>query len=458
MRPLIAFISGIGLCVSASAASLAASPAADPAPVPAKPAAQTEAKTTPDKPRSLEPDDQTLRVTGSADGKTIFMIGKLDGGSYLKFRRVALTLPKADTVFLGSQGGLVLEGYLIGTLVRERKMKTFVDALCASSCTQIFIAGAERIVAPNAKVGFHESYRTDENGMPIEEEPGTKNRNALMRASYARSGIATDFVTKALATPYSDMWYPDFAEMEKAKVLTRRAVGTEWRPPFTLGQSRAAIEESLLKRPFWQELQKRETKLFEDAIDGAWRSGQVGLASDQIPAHAQSIASDTLLERLSIAPDDVVDGYLTLINDQIQKTRGVDVSRCAAFGSRSGAAERSVSPQEFLDRELGLLHNMLTSPPVAQAITEAKAQKIILPVYLNVFRDGYSPRNANAKTPEFQCGFAASLFGNIAAMPRKKRIVAMRSMMIFGTATERAAKRAPELGAPDSPKSPAKTP
>ncbi len=454
MRQLITVFSGIALCLGLNAASLAA----DPVTVPAKPVAPTETKADPDKPRSLEPDDQTLRVSGSTDGKTIFMIGKLDGGSYLKFRRVALTLPKADTVFLGSKGGLVLEGYLIGTLVRERKMKTFVDAMCASSCTQIFIAGSERIAGPNAKVGFHESYRTDENGMPIEEEPGTKNRNALMRASYARSGIANDFVTKALATPHSDMWYPDFAEMEKAKVLTRRAMGTEWRPPFTLGQSRAAIEESLLKRPFWQELQKREAKLFDEAVDGAWRSGQVGLASDQIPAHAQAIASDTLMERLSIAPDDVVDGYLSLINDQIQKTRGIDVSQCAAFGNRSGAAEGAVSPQEFLDRELGLLHHMLTSPPVAPAITEAKARKIILPVYFRVFRDGYSPRNANAKTPEFQCGFAASLFGNIAAMPRKKRIVAMRSMMIFGTAAERAAKRAPDVSTTDSPKPPEKAP
>jgi hypothetical protein len=263
----------------------------------------------------------------------------------------------------------------------------------------------------------------------------------LMRASYARSGISEDFVTKALATPHTDMWYPDFAELEKAKVLTRRAKGTEWQTPFALGLTRVAIEESLLKRPFWQELQKREAVLFEEAIDAAWRNGQVGLAAVNLSAYAQSMASNTLMNRLGVAPDDVVDGVLTLINDQIQATRTTNVAQCAAYGSQSTLGEDFEARPVFLEREEALLLTLLQSPPIAKPITEAKARKIILPVYLRVFQDGYSPENEKAKTPEFQCGFVASLFGKMAAMPRKKRIEAMRSMMVFGMAAERDAKQ-----------------
>jgi hypothetical protein len=421
-------ISGV---VLASAAS--ASPPSDHAPTLSAPVTPAEKAQTP---KSFEPDDAVLRVSGSPDGKTIFLVGKLDPGSYLKFRRVAVGLPKANTVFLASPGGLVLEGYLIGTLVRERKMATYVDAWCASSCTQIFIAGADRIVTPTAKVGFHESYKVDENGEASAYDAGAKSKNALPRASYLRSGIATDFVDKALGTSYKDMWYPSFDEMEKAKVITRKAAATELRPHFVLGMTRAALEAELLKRPLWQTVQQREPALYETAVDIAWRHGQAGMKAEIVPIAAQSEVSEKLMQRLATAPDDVVDGMLALVNDQIQSTRATDVERCASMGIGAARDDKNVPDRAYLEREETLMLGILNGPPIAKPLTEAQARKKILPVYFKVFREGYPPSHENAKTPAFQCGMMASLFGNIAKMPRKNRIITLRSLMIFGKSVE----------------------
>ncbi|WP_164157565.1 COG3904 family protein [Sandarakinorhabdus rubra] len=68
----------------------------------------------------------------------------------------------ADAVILDSPGGSVNSALEIGRLIRSRGMKTVItrNNYCASACALIWVAGARRILAPGARVGFHATFTT----------------------------------------------------------------------------------------------------------------------------------------------------------------------------------------------------------------------------------------------------------------------------------------------------------
>jgi hypothetical protein len=84
-----------------------------------------------------EPGDDKIKIKLSEDGKVIFVAGEFVAGSYRKFARILKSAPAVRTVHLGSPGGIVLEGFLMSALVRERKLNTYVETACSSSCTQV---------------------------------------------------------------------------------------------------------------------------------------------------------------------------------------------------------------------------------------------------------------------------------------------------------------------------------
>ena len=64
-------------------------------------------------------------------------------------------------VILNSDGGLLDDGYKLGEIFRDEKVKTIIadDTLCASSCAVAFLGGYYRSVATKGQVLFHAPYR-----------------------------------------------------------------------------------------------------------------------------------------------------------------------------------------------------------------------------------------------------------------------------------------------------------
>ncbi|MGC5394069.1 hypothetical protein ACPXAZ_26190, partial [Escherichia coli] len=63
-----------------------------------------------------------------------------------------------QTVVLYSAGGWVREGKLVGEVIRRRRLNTYVEQECSSSCTLAFLAGRDRAMDPRAHIGFHTLY------------------------------------------------------------------------------------------------------------------------------------------------------------------------------------------------------------------------------------------------------------------------------------------------------------
>jgi len=109
----------------------------------------------------------------SSDSAVINIRGDITSGDFEKFRRISVRYSQA-IVTLDSDGGQLLPAIDIGKVIKITGYVTLVpeNAICASSCALIWVAGSTRLLSPKGNVGFHASYR-DNNGKL--EESGVAN-------------------------------------------------------------------------------------------------------------------------------------------------------------------------------------------------------------------------------------------------------------------------------------------
>jgi hypothetical protein len=116
------------------------------------------------------------------------------------------------TVSFSSEGGSLVAGIRIGTLIREKKFNTVIPdgASCASACALAWLGGERRFVGQDASVGFHAAYVLRSQG-PAESGPG----NAVMGAYLNQLGLSEEailYITKAAPTSIQWMSLEDAAE------------------------------------------------------------------------------------------------------------------------------------------------------------------------------------------------------------------------------------------------------
>jgi hypothetical protein len=127
----------------------------------------------------------------------------------------------ADTsigiIRLNSNGGRVGEAIILGDIIQQRRLSTYVVSVCASACTEVFLGGAHRYIAPGGKLGFHR----------LSVAGGTAGQlaqlNDIARQLLIARGVAKWFANRAFSTPPTSMWWPTFDELLRAGVITGTA-------------------------------------------------------------------------------------------------------------------------------------------------------------------------------------------------------------------------------------------
>ena len=101
---------------------------------------------------------------GKGEEAVITIKGAFKTGDENKFRSIALATNKA-TVYLDSPGGKIHPALEIGKIIRIKGFTTAVqEAVCASSCAMVWLAGEPRMMSNFTSIGFHTPYVIDKNG------------------------------------------------------------------------------------------------------------------------------------------------------------------------------------------------------------------------------------------------------------------------------------------------------
>jgi hypothetical protein len=119
--------------------------------------------------------------------------GRIDRGDEVVFDHIVAHVTNALVVLTGP-GGDVASALAIGQQVRARGWQTLVPAgsFCASACALIWLAGTQRMLGVNARIGFHAISVRNNEGTAVEtHEIDPALVNYLMRLGYAFDVTAT---------------------------------------------------------------------------------------------------------------------------------------------------------------------------------------------------------------------------------------------------------------------------
>jgi hypothetical protein len=146
--------------------------------------------------------------------------------------------PDIATLSLASDGGDPESAFLMAALIIDFGLDTHVVETCASACPYMFLAGTNRSMERNARLGFHQTRWEAEAMQQFYEEwqIGFGWQDTFDFAAWAYSDGANDvmlglrfmiergvdplFAITALETRSDDIWFPTSLELTAAGVLT----------------------------------------------------------------------------------------------------------------------------------------------------------------------------------------------------------------------------------------------
>ena len=384
-----------------------------------------------------KPKAATVKITLSPDGQTVYVVGMLLDGAFHQFDDVLLKAPRARRVHLSSAGGYTLEARLMASLVRKRKLDTYVETYCASACTQVFAAGRSRVIGPAAQLGFHQASLIDESSGETITRAQTNhkltattvfgvNGNDTLRLAYELAGTDPAFIDKALSHSHESMWLPTHKELLDARIVTREAAAPEWPLPSGSGGTRVDVRARLLGLPLWAAALGKIPDAAEAAVDEVWRAFNSGANFEQAALTGRAKLVVNVTKALAEAPDPLLDRSLKLYAGSARSERVRGYPGCkSALGVVPLLTEDT--DLEYAKQEDALIIDFLSSPERAKRMNGDDATryftKEVVPLIVPLFRAG------STKSQGGKCRLGLQMFETIDAMPVKKRIKAYRALL-----------------------------
>ncbi|TBU82957.1 hypothetical protein [Phytopseudomonas dryadis] len=93
-------------------------------------------------------------------------------------------------------------------------MITFTSGGCFSACTLVFMAGSERLLGDQGRLGFHTA------GLYASDAPPSMMMTYLYRKAFLEHGVSDTFLEKVLNTQHKDLWMPEPEELLREGIVT----------------------------------------------------------------------------------------------------------------------------------------------------------------------------------------------------------------------------------------------
>lgn len=372
-----------------------------------------------------------LHVETRDDGRTLVLSGGIQDGAADTLETALKAAPNVRTVVLDSEGGFVREGERIAQVIRQRKLDTHVETLCASSCTLALLGGVHRTATPQARIGFHAPRTLGSTGA---RRIGLLT-NPRMRRFYAEAGLPATFIETALRTPADDVWFPTADELLEARVLTGRPDPNPPKPPPRFA-SRQAMDAALQANALFAAVAQREPAVWAQALDDAWNATQAGATEADLQDTVRARVLPAARAYVPHTSDAALIDYQVLMKDQLVALRSRDARACVlhAFptGERSGAA--ALLPPELMDRETALLAGIVRGHTAVQALPDgAQRDQLARQVLVLMTAEQQlllqQPAERQKAHPANVCAMAEAWFTALGRMPQERRAAAVRVML-----------------------------
>jgi len=371
-----------------------------------------------------------VSVQVAADGKSVIVRGALGEGSAAKVTALLDATPAARTVVLNSNGGRLREARDLAQEIQSRDLNTYVQGLCASACTYVFLAGKDRASTPNARIGFHQP------SFPGMDPDQQRLMTEQMLNFYKQAGLPSDFVDTIRRTPPEKMWYPSQAEMVRAGVVTRTSLGGEAAIFAASFKTKEELRAALLNDPTWAHINRRFPDTIPNTIKQVWDAKVRGATDAELFGILRSSVSALYPRILLTADAATLDRFLTVMLNEIKAARAVGPKYCVAFlgfNSELKGDPSSVLPSDVLKQEREFLSDALTQLPSIDLNPPSEEQKTraLVKAMSSLSKeeaDVIAAPTAHTDKPDLLCEASYDTYVAISALPPKDRHAALSAM------------------------------
>ena len=316
-------------------------------------------------PTAADPGSTILAV--GPEGHDVRLAGELTEGVARRLAALLDRHPGVTRIHLTSEGGLADEGQALGDVIADHHLTTFVPDYCVSACTLALVRGRERLMLPEARIGFHAPYRLGPAGT-MEREDASEER-----AAYLAAGVSADFVAAALDVDPADIWLPTYDELVAARVVTA-AVDRHALPDSTLDDAPTldGARASILRNfPILTVLREGSPRAVD--LIAAWHldSYRRGCSEGDNVGALQAVVGGAVALSVSQADDATMLELVRSIAKALDATR--ETAACATLGNDMNVVAADERLKAGGTRAAALLRHALVHPAAAAHEADASS-------------------------------------------------------------------------------------
>jgi hypothetical protein len=275
------------------------------------------------------------------------------------------------------------------------------------------------------RLGFHQASVGGAGGKVA--DAGTQE----FRKTLLSKGVPEEFVSRALSTPPSSIWYPTTEELLAAHVITgvvdERAYATtgviDWQDP-------ASLEADFAKIPIFAALKRAEPAIYENIQDIYVSGIQRGAPQLEMSARARDIMIKQVVPKyLRQGADTALLAYWQTKLAEVRELRARNARTCVAFmfptliGNAGDLSDQLSS--DIRNAELQSLIALLDASSVqpAPAASASAAQDALKEAASNAERESpgamkiLSNAPQSVRNPAALCDAALDFYGSITDLP-----------------------------------------
>jgi len=161
-------------------------------------------------------DEFSVRRMGD-DGSLLHFEGYLGYGAARALRAALEEEPAVQAIVLDSPGGWIASGRGLASVIEESGLDTYSFTGCHSACVTAFIAGRNRYLVDEARLGFHQ-YAVPFDGLGAHSNMAVEQSRDLQY--FRRRGVHPEFLARLFRAAHEDVWFPTQRELIAARAIS----------------------------------------------------------------------------------------------------------------------------------------------------------------------------------------------------------------------------------------------
>jgi len=318
---------------------------------------------------------EMLRILAGDRSIPVFEIRVLPGGTEIEYRgglragcakeleKILAAVPQAKVLHIESIGGRILEAEAMMKLVRDRGLTTYTSECCLSAATLVLMSGKERVIETGAKVGFHAGT------FPGLTSDQLNEMNDVISTTMQSAGVSQSFISRVLATPAEQMWYPTYEEMRAAGVITSQTAGERFAS--SLGMPDVDLEaatETMGTYPCFRTIKRVEPETYNKMITNFVTALRAGKSEGEAIGMIQDAASSLMIKYFPSASDEAVLGLRDQWIAILTRYKDINSVACIAVFTQEKINYKRVFPDWNMTNSLLVVEKVISSGAVGVTI------------------------------------------------------------------------------------------